>query len=227
MEFDLGLFPNTLPVTNRQPVKFKCKQCAACCKNVRNSISLEPLDAYNIIREYRKRGCTDDALDILSRIATVMRVAEGVNFDVFVLNTIDDTGVCCMLKDNRCSINEARPRTCKIYPFTVDPCESERRLKWFICTEQEHHFGEGIVTARDWQRRNVSKEEEEFLYEECRVLSKIGKLLENITEENQKKAAELSLALRYIAYDFDQPFLPQFKNNMDFLQAHLRQLQKR
>ena len=227
MEFDLGLYPNTLPITNRQPIKFKCKQCAACCKNVRNSISLEPLDVYNIIREYRKRGCTDDTLDILSRIATVMRVAEGVNFDVFVLNTIDDTGVCCMLKDNRCSIYEARPRTCKIYPFTVDPCESERRLKWFICTEQEHHFGEGIVTARDWQRRNVSKEEEEFLYEECRVLSKIGKLLENVPEENQKKAAELSLALRYIAYDFDQPFLPQFKNNMDFLQAHLRQLQKR
>ena len=122
---------------------------------------------------------------------------------------------------------ETISRTCKIYPFTVDPCESERRLKWFICTEQEHHFGEGIVTARDWQRRNVSKEEEEFLYEECRMLSKIGKLLENVPEENQKKAAELSLALRYIAYDFDQPFLPQFKNNMDFLQAHLRQLQKR
>lgn len=226
MDFDLGLYPNTLPVTNRQPIKFKCKQCAACCKNVRNSISLEPLDAYNIICEYRKRGCNDDALTILSRIATLMRIAEGVNLDVFVLDTIDDSGVCCMLKDNRCTIYNARPRTCKIYPFTVDPCESEKRLKWYICTEQEHHFGEGAVTARDWQRRNVSKEEEEYLYEECRVLPKIGKLLDNIPEQNQFEAAKLMLVFRYLTYNYDEPFLPQFKENMEFLQAHLRQLQK-
>lgn len=226
MEFDLGLFENTLPVTNRQQIKFKCKKCAACCKNVRDSITLEPIDAYYIVREYKRNGCTDDALIILNRIAKVMGLAEGVNMDVFVLRTVDDSGVCGMLKDNRCSIYTARPRTCRLYPFTADPCESEHRLKWYICTEQEHHFGEGSVTARDWQRRNVPRIEEEYLYEECRVLSKLGKLLNNIPDRNKDEAAKFMLALRYLAYDYEQPFLPQFKENMEYLQARLKQLQK-
>ena len=50
----MALFENTLPLTNRQPVKFKCSACGACCKNVRDSILLEPLDAFRIVREYIK-----------------------------------------------------------------------------------------------------------------------------------------------------------------------------
>ena len=103
----MALFENTLPLTNRQPVKFKCSACGACCKNVRDSILLEPLDAFRIVREYIKNGFSGTGDEILDQIANLKELSRG--FDVFVLKTVNDSGVCGMLKDNRCTVYTARP----------------------------------------------------------------------------------------------------------------------
>ena len=143
----MALFENTLPLTNRRPIKFKCSACGACCKNVRDSIVLEPLDTFRIVREYIKNGFAGTGDDVLDQIADLKELSRG--FYVFVLKTVNDSGVCGMLKDNRCTIYSARPRTCRLYPFTAEPC-AEGRIKWYLCTEQSHHFGKGSVTAREW-----------------------------------------------------------------------------
>ena len=65
----MQLFRNAVLVTNRQPIAFKCRACGVCCKNVRDSIVLEPLDAYRIVRDKQKNGCTDSADDILWNMA--------------------------------------------------------------------------------------------------------------------------------------------------------------
>ena len=52
----MQLFRNAVLVTNRQPIAFKCRACGVCCKNVRDSIVLEPLDAYRIVRDKQKNG---------------------------------------------------------------------------------------------------------------------------------------------------------------------------
>ena len=67
----MQLFRNAVLVTNRQPIAFKCRACGVCCKNVRDSIVLEPLDAYRIVRDKQKNGCTDSADDILWNIPNV------------------------------------------------------------------------------------------------------------------------------------------------------------
>lgn len=215
----MELFENATPLTNRQPIKFKCSACGACCKNVRDSIVLEPLDAFRIIREKMKNGCTDSADDILWNMAELKELSRG--FNVFVLRTVNDSGVCGMLKDNRCAIYSVRPRTCRLYPFTAEPCPEERRIKWYLCTEQSHHFGTGTVTAREWQRKNVSREDEEYLYEECRVLPELGEIMRKVSESNLQRAEQLTVVYRYLAYDFSQPFMPQFKDNMLFLKSLL------
>ena len=68
LDFDM-LPKNIVPITNKQPIKFKCSACGACCKNVKDSIILEPLDAFRIIAEKKKSGCTDSEEDILLDIA--------------------------------------------------------------------------------------------------------------------------------------------------------------
>lgn len=220
----MALFENTLPLTNRQPIKFKCSACCACCKNVRDSIVLEPLDAFRIVREYIKNGFTGTGDDILDQICDLKELSRG--FDVFVLKTINDSGVCSMLHDNRCSIYPARPRTCRLYPFTMDP-SADGSMKWYLCTEQSHHFGKGSVTAREWQRRNLSGDDEEYLREECRVLPELGRLMRNISDADLQEAEEQTLLFRYLAYDYSQPFLPQYKDNMLFIKARLSRLQQK
>lgn len=219
----MALFENTLPLTNRQPIKFKCSSCGACCKNVRDSIVLEPLDAFRIVREYIKNGFAGTGDEVLDQIADLKELSRG--FDVFVLKTVNDSGVCGMLKDNRCTVYTARPRTCRLYPFTVDP-SADGSMKWFLCTEQSHHFGKGSVTAREWQRRNLSGEDEEYLREECRVLPVLGRLMRNISDADLHEAEKQTLLFRYLAYDYTQPFLPQYKDNMLFLKAQLSRLQQ-
>ena len=219
----MALFENTLPVTNRQQIKFKCSFCGTCCKNVRDSIVLEPLDAFRIVREYIKNGFSGIGDDILDQICDLKELSRG--FDVFVLKTVNDSGVCCMLGDNRCSIYPARPRACRLYPFTADP-SADGSIKWYLCTEQAHHFGKGSVTAREWQRRNLSAEDQEYLREECRVLPELGRLMRNISEADLQEAEEQTLVFRYLAYDYSQPFLPQYKDNMLFLKARLSRLQQ-
>ena len=41
---------------------------------------------------------------------------------------------------------------------------------------------------------------------------------------NFQRAEQLIVAYRYLAYDFDQPFLPQYRDNMLFLKAMLEKL---
>ena len=151
----MQLFRNAVLVTNRQPIAFKCRACGVCCKNVRDSIVLEPLDAYRIVRDKQKNGCTDSADDILWNMAELKELSPG--FHVFVLRTVNDSGMCGMLRDDRCTIYSVRPHTCRLYPFTAEPCPEEHRIKWYLCTEQPHHFGLGSVTAREWQRKNFEE----------------------------------------------------------------------
>ena len=98
----MQLFRNAVLVTNRQPIAFKCRACGVCCKNVRDSIVLEPLDAYRIVRDKQKNGCTDSADDILWNMAELKELSPG--FHVFVLRTVNDSGMCGMLRDDRCTI---------------------------------------------------------------------------------------------------------------------------
>lgn len=218
----MTVFDKATPLTNRQPVKFKCSACGKCCRDVRDSIVLEPLDAFRMIREKMKNGCTKSADTLLWNIADLKELSYG--FLVFVLKTVNDSGVCTMLKNNRCSIYPVRPRTCRLYPFTAEPCLKEHRIKWYLCTENLHHFGNGVITAREWQRKNVTGEDEVFLYEECAVLPRLGEILRKVPEHNLQQAEQLVVVYRYLAYDFSQPFLPQYKENMLFLQSMLGKL---
>ena len=84
----MPLFENAKPLTNRQPVSFPCSACGVCCKKVRDSIALELLDAFRIIRDKLRNGCTDSADDILWGMADLKELSRG--FDVFVLKTVND-----------------------------------------------------------------------------------------------------------------------------------------
>ena len=75
-----------------------------------------------------------------------------------------------------------------------------------------------------WQRKNMSDEDEAFWFDECRILPELGKLLRSVPENNFQRAEQLIVAYRYLAYDFDQPFLPQYRDNMLFLKAMLEKL---
>lgn len=49
-------FSNIQKVTARERIIFSCTGCGVCCKNVRDSLLLTPLDAYRLINFLQKEG---------------------------------------------------------------------------------------------------------------------------------------------------------------------------
>ncbi len=82
------------------------------------------------------------------------------------------------------------------------------------------------MTAREWQRRFLQEEDILFFREEDKRIPLIGELLHEIPEARLREAEVLTLSFYYFAYDFSEPFLPQFQDNMAFLSAKLKELKE-
>ena len=102
-------------------VDYQCRRCGQCCRHIKDSLMVESLDAYRLANYLRGRDpniCTID--DVLTRYCEPMPLTQEC-FPIFMLKTTGTDDSCIFLKDGLCSIYEARPRTCRIYPFSVGP----------------------------------------------------------------------------------------------------------
>lgn len=178
---------------------------------------LEPADAYALARHLRDRGeNVVGTEDVLARYAHAAWLTDG--FPVFLLNTAGSLDVCVFLKEGRCSVYEARPRACRLYPFFIAPGSRGRDLQYLLCTEKSHHFEGGAVTVRDWLAQNFSKEARAALKADYEALAVIGRNLRAASEEQSRALTVQFLYYRYFTYELDQPFLPQFLSNLEKLE---------
>lgn len=218
----MTIFPNLRKVGSRERIAFRCTRCGACCKNVRDSILLNPLDAYRLVNLLRDEGAVGPPIDILEGVAELKELTRG--FHIYMLRTLNDSGVCTFLKENRCSVYTARPATCRLYPFSSD-VKADGTVDWSLCLEQPQHFKGGSMTAREWRRKPLNDETIRFFQKETEWMPLIGKLLNDVPNSRLREAEIQTLAFYYFAYDYSQPFLFQYENNMAFLAAKLRGLQ--
>lgn len=213
-------FSNMRYVSNGERVPFRCRLCGGCCRHTADSIMLEPLDIYRLSRYLQERGeITGGPEDVLDRYAHPYVIADG--YPAFVLNTEGAERSCIFLHDGRCSVYEARPRVCRLYPFGVAPGSRGRDFNYYLCTDHPHHFGSGSVKAGEWFSANFSKEEREYLKADYDFLAVMGKKIRSMGEERFKKNLFQFLYYRYCNFDLRQPFLPQYYRNVEALKEIL------
>lgn len=204
------------PVKPGEWVTFRCQLCGACCRHVAHSIMLEPMDLYLLARFLRDRGeAIEGTEDVLERY-THVDILDG-RLPIFLLNTVGTEDTCVFLKDGRCSVYEVRPRTCRLYPFTVAPGDRGRDFLYYLCTERRHHLTGGKVLVKDWMYQNFSKEARQFLKADYDALPVLGKNTKEQGEQEFRKILFQFLFYRYYNYDLDRPFLPQFLENTEKL----------
>lgn len=207
---------NIRSVALNERVPFHCRLCAGCCRNVKDSIMLEPMDAYRLARYMQEQGePVYGTEDVLADYAHAAWLAD--SFPVFLLNTAGTSDICIFLKEGRCSVYEARPRVCRMYPFTVAPGERGRDFQYFLCTEKAHHFADGLVIAKDWLSQNFPREVRDVLKAEYDAMPSIGQNIRAMGEEQFKKRLFQFLFYRYYNYELDESFLPQFRYNLEKL----------
>lgn len=210
---------NVHSLTNKESVHFQFSQCGRCCRNVRDIVMLEALDAFRLVKHLQTSLPEKSPEELLCEYADLRLLSRG--YFIYILKTANDSGVCVFLKENHCSIYSARPRVCRLYSFALEP--TERGMQWHLCTEQPHHFKGGHTTAREWERKYLS-EETQFLLTETRVLPQFGSLMERIPSKALPRAEALTLMYTYYAYDHGEPFLVQYQANMDTLKQRLERL---
>lgn len=207
-------------------VPFRCRLCGNCCRNLRGNLMPEQIDAYRLARFLRERGEVEYMEDFYTRY-TYPDMLEGF-FPVFLINTVDPDDSCVFLKDSRCSVYEARPRVCRLYPFTAFPGQRGKAFHFFQCMDSNSaHFSDGKILVKDWMYQNFSREDREFLTAESDTLLELGRLLKAMSTDGRKENLFQILYYRYYNYDLDQPFMPQYKENTVELKRILQELLRR
>lgn len=157
-------------------VDYQCRRCGQCCRHIKDAVMVESMDAYrlaNYLRGCDPNICTID--DVLTRYCEPMPLTQEC-FPIFMLKTTGPDDSCIFLKDGLCSIYEARPRTCRLYPFSVGPGERGRDFEYCLCFDhnQQYHFNGGKVSVKDWFYRNFPRMEKEYLKQEYAAITEIG-----------------------------------------------------
>ena len=211
---------NAVFVTPSTKIRFKCTGCGECCRHVNESVPVSCQDAFYLTKYLRDTGSDIYYIDqFLSEYATP-ELLDDCGFFVYFLNTVGENDTCIFLKDNRCSVQKAKPTACRLYPFMVDPTGAGG-FRYLYSNEREHHFRGPLVETKSWMKKNFSQESRAFMQEEYAKAGSIGKYLRMIPESRKTEALMHFLRLRYSEYDLDQPFLEQFRRNQEKLLAIL------
>lgn len=134
-----------------------CKGCSACCRDMGNSIILDPLDIYRLTKGLGK------TFEELLQDTIELHTVDGI---VLPNLKMTEEGKCCpfLNEEGRCSIHALRPGLCRIFPlgrhydgtsfqyfFQIHECKKEPKTKvkvrkWIDTPEAEKN-GQYIA---DW-----------------------------------------------------------------------------
>ena len=125
------------------------------------------------------------------------------------------------------TVQDAKPRTCRLYPFWVEPAAPDGKgLKYHYSTEHPHHPRGSLVRVKDWIRANLTNEDRAFLAEEWRAVKEIAPLMHeaDVAGVDSEKILKAILYHRYLGFDCSQPFLRQQLRNDIALREEMRSL---
>lgn len=211
-----------LPITSSQKFLFQCQQCGACCRHVQESVPLESLDVYRLAKYLKEQGkvlCVDS---VLAEYADLTLLDE-CGYMTYVLKTYGPEGSCIFLKDNHCTVHEAKPRACRTYPIEVSPGGKEKYEK-VLCMDYTHHFNGPQRSVEKWLLRYFTKEDQEFLDCDTGSVMRIAGLLRKVPKGKMTYAMNLFIYYKYTALELDKPFMEQFRKNNKNLIAALEKI---
>lgn len=205
-------------VSTNARIPFRCQRCAQCCRHLKDSLMLEPRDIFYLARflQQSEKGinCTEDMLE---RYAHLVSIEFG--FPIYQVNTTGEDDACVFLTEGACRVYGARPQVCRMYPFGTAPGSRGKDFNFYLCIENEHHFGTGQVKVKDWISDNFSREAREFDRLESELLPAIGNA---IPEKSRDRGFIYRLMYElYAHYDLSQPFMEQYRRNAENIREML------
>jgi len=209
-----------LPLRPEDRFGFCCKGCGGCCKG-REDIVLSGYDLYRLC--VRLSLAPDLVLNAFCRLY----MGSVSLLPVVRLQPRRDTGNNCpFLYKNRCSVHEAKPLVCALYPLG-QTIELNGRVSYF-CQDDGCGGPRREFLLRDYLNASGIAQREALDVEWARLNIRLSKWVKTAAPRIQR--IRLKLAQRkichalYLDYDFGREYRPQLKENLCALWPVLERL---
>lgn len=208
--------------------KFHCTMCGMCCIN-RDDILLNAKDVFTIskylglkIPEFINEYCE-------------VYVGDSSRFPIVRLNPRGYEKRCPLLEGKRCKVHEVKPTVCAMFPIGRSIRLDDKNIDTITAKDTQYLFvhpncGDKRIsyTVREWLEKFDIPIEDEFYIEWNKMLSntslEVHRIEAKLDKELMKKTWDLIFAIIYLAYDFNDDFLEQFKRNALQLKEVLKKI---
>lgn len=118
-----------------------CKDCSSCCREMGNSIILDPLDLHRLCTGLNK------SFDELMKSAIELNVVDGIILPNLRMNSAGEA--CYFLNSKgRCSIHPYRPGFCRLFP--LGRLYEDSSFKYFLQVHECPKPGKAKIKIRKW-----------------------------------------------------------------------------
>lgn len=179
-----------------------CHGCSSCCRDMGDSIKLDPYDAWQLQREGKPiAGLLQDG-------TVALTVWEGMILPHLQMNA--QTGGCSFLsREGRCTIHAYRPGICRLFPLGRNFTESE--MTYFLLEDACENHQRSKVRVSRWIGIEPAAAYHDFVKEWHDFRKEMLELLAGAQEESAKQLNLYLLQTFYLnPYDPAQNFYGQF-----------------
>lgn len=193
-----------------------CQGCSACCRDMADTIVLDPFDIYCLTK-----GLHKSAADLLYHQID-LGVVDGAVLPH--IKAVDSTSRCPFLNGSgRCSIHSFRPGFCRLFP--LGRFYENRSFSYFLQTKECRKQNRTKVKVRKWIGLADFERYETFIRDWHYFLKDLQKPL---TEGDPQWAKQVNMVILkefYLSpYDVSQDFYAQFYHRLEGVKASLESI---
>lgn len=182
-----------------------CKGCHACCENMGDSVILDPLDIYNLVRGTKKEA------SILLTGPLKLTVCDGLIMPCLNMDEAGGKESCRFLDEKgRCSIHEYRPGICRIFPLgrVYDGVD----FKYFLQTGECTNGTRSKIKVKKWIDAPKLSENQQFIADWHYHIRGLQEKIKTLTDEKEIKNISMTMLMKYYLtpYDINADFYSQF-----------------
>lgn len=184
-----------------------CMGCSACCRDMGDSILLDPYDAYR----FQKEGKTMQTL--IDSGAVALTVWQGMILPHLQMN--EATGACSFLnREGRCGIHTFRPGICRLFPLGRNFADG--KLNYFLLENACENHSRSKIRVSRWLGIEPADDYHEFVIKWHDFRREMVDILSGAAEDQAK---QLNLYLLHIfflnPYELESDFYTQFAGRID------------
>ena len=183
-----------------------CQGCSFCCREMGDSILLDPYDAYQLQREGKPVAV------LLESGVVALTVWEGMILPHLQMN--EATGACSFLSDEgRCGIHEYRPGMCRLFPLGRNFADG--KMNYFLLEHACENKSRSKIRVSRWLGIEPAERYHGFVLAWHDFRRGMVELLKETPEDAAKQWNLYLLRTFFLTpYDTDEDFYSQFEQRI-------------